>query len=62
MTEAQSLSNFLSVRVQPFLFELLSGMSKETGLSRSELVRAAIISWLRTLPEDELPLDLKIIM
>ncbi len=60
MAEDQSLSSYLSVRVQPFLFELLRGISKETGLSRSELVRAAIITWLRTLPEDELPLDLKI--
>lgn len=60
MIEDQSLSDHLSVRVQPFLFGLLKGISRETGLSKSELVRTAIITWLRTVPEDELPLNLKI--
>ena len=60
MIEDQSLSDYLSVRVQPFLFNLLKGISKETGLSKSELVRAAIIMWLRSVPEDELPLNLRI--
>jgi len=60
MIEDQSLSDYLSVRVQPFLFNLLKGISQKTGLSKSELVRTAIITWLRTVPEDELPLGLKI--
>lgn len=60
MIEDQSLSDHLSVRVQPFLFSLLKGISRETGLSKSELVRTAVITWLKTVPEDELPLDLKI--
>ena len=58
--EDQGLSEWLGVRVQPFLFNLLKGISKSTGLSKSELVRTAVITWLRSVPEEDLPLDLKI--
>lgn len=58
--EDQALSEWLGVRVQPFLFNVLKGISKSTGLSKSALVRAAIIAWLRTVPEEDLPLGLKI--
>jgi hypothetical protein len=56
----RAYSEYLGLRLPFFLHNLITKMSKKIGISRSELVRTAIVTWMRTLPEQDLPLNLKI--
>lgn len=57
---SEVLSERVSVRVPDSLYFLLQRLSKEINLNISEMVRQAVVAWLKGLPQTEIPLQLRI--
>lgn len=56
----EPLKERISVRLPDSLYFLLQRLSKEIGLNVSEMLRQAIVAWLQELPEDTVPMPLRV--